>query len=192
MKRTEALKHIRPHLTDERYEHTLRVTDTALELARMYDVGVHAKKVELAALFHDYAKYRRLEEMKQWILQSRLPKDLLQYHHELWHGPVGALLIERELGIKDKMIQQAIHYHTTGKAHMTTFELVIFVADYIEPGRSFPGLDEVRDVSQHDLTRAAWMISRNTIRFLLAKNSKIYPDTFHAYNDLTRRINGGM
>ncbi|HLR80600.1 MAG TPA: bis(5'-nucleosyl)-tetraphosphatase (symmetrical) YqeK [Bacillota bacterium] len=189
MERAEALIHLKPHLTDDRYEHTLRVTDTALELAHLH----HAPeaKVELAAIFHDYAKYRSLKEMKRWIQKSRLPKDLLHYHHELWHGPVGALLIERELGIDDHFIQQAIHYHTTGKAHMTTIEMIVFVADYIEPGRDFPGLDEVRKIAREDLVRAAWLISRNTIQFLLSKNSKIYPDTFHAYNDLTERIHGG-
>ena len=184
----EAKKQVKPHLTKERYDHTLRVAETAVKLAEKYDGST--EKVELAAIFHDYAKYRPLDEMKRWIVESPLPKDLLQYHHELWHGPVGSILIDREHGINDLEIREAIQYHTTGRANMGKLEMIVFLADYIEPGRSFPGIEEVREVAMHDLLKACWMVSRNTIRFLMQKNATIYPDTFHAYNDLTRR-NGG-
>lgn len=176
---------VKPHLTEARYDHTLRVAQTAVKLAEQY--GGSKEKLALAAIFHDYAKYRPLEEMERWIKQSSLPKDLLKFHHELWHGPVGAILIEHEHGIKDKEIQLAIYYHTTGRANMSKFEMILFLADYIEPGRSFSGVDEVRQAAKEDLVNACWMASRNTIQFLMAKGSTIYPDSFHAYNDLTRR-----
>src|SRR5690606_29604756 len=125
------------------------------------------------------------------IKTTYLPKDLLLYHHELWHGPVASFMIEQEYGVEDEAIKKAIYYHTTGRANMSDLELIVFVADYIEPGRSFPGLDEVRDMAQKDLVGAAWMVSRNTINYLMEKKNSIYPDTFHAYNDLTRLLNGG-
>src|SRR5690625_5402966 len=76
---------------------------------------------------------------------------------------------------------------------MSKLEMIIFLADYIEPGRNFPGLEEVRDIAQKDLNHACWMVSRNTIQFLMQKRARIYPDTFHAYNDFTKRLdkNGG-
>lgn len=186
----EAKKVVKPHLTKNRYEHTLRVAETAVELAAIYNVS--KDKAELAAIFHDYAKYRSLEEMRRIISNNNmLPKDLLHYHHELWHGPVGSILIELEYGITDKAIKEAIFYHTTGRANMTNIELVIFVADYIEPGRSFPGLEEVRIAAKDNLIKAAWLASRNTISFLMSKADRIYPDSFHAYNDLTKRLSGG-
>ncbi|PAV28994.1 phosphohydrolase [Virgibacillus profundi] len=184
MKINEAIEHVKPHLTKERFEHTLRVQETAANLAKLYNES--KEKTELAAIFHDYAKYRPLDEMERWIVESRLPKDLLHYHHELWHGPVAAILIEKEYGIKDNDIQCAIAYHTTGRAHMGKLEQIIFLADYIEPGRSFPGVEEVREMAKKDLIHACLMASRNTIQFLMHKNATIYPDTFHAYNDLTR------
>lgn len=186
MKIDEAIAYVKPHLTQVRFDHTLRVAETALQLAEVYKVSAH--KAELAAILHDYAKYRPLEELKRWIRESYLPKDLLDYHHELWHGPVGSLLIEREFGMKDADVQDAIYYHTTGKANMNDLEMIIFLADYIEPGRNFPGLKEVRDIAQKDLIHACWMVSRNTIQFLMQKGARIYPDTFHAYNDLTKRL----
>ncbi|HLS61492.1 MAG TPA: bis(5'-nucleosyl)-tetraphosphatase (symmetrical) YqeK [Virgibacillus sp.] len=184
MKINEATAYVKPHLTKERFDHTLRVAEEAVALARLYHVD--EKKAELAALFHDYAKYRPLKEMERIIRVSQLPKDLLNYHHELWHGPVGALLIEYEYGITDKEIQSAIHSHTTGKAHMTKLDLIIFLADYIEPCRSFPGLEEVREAAKSDLYYASYLVSRNTIHYLSSKNRLIYPDAFYAYNDLVK------
>lgn len=192
MDRNEALDLLKPHLKQQRYDHTVRVLETALQLAHTY--GVDEKKVELAAIFHDYAKYRPLEEMKELILTSYLPKDLLHYHHELWHGPVGAMLVEKEIGITDREILDAIHYHTTGRTHMTKLDKVIFLADYIEPDRKFPGIEEVRRSSWESLDYGCWMASKNTIGFLMSKSQPIYPETFHAYNALTKKIakrNGG-
>ena len=190
MKASSAIKIVEQHLTKERFKHTLRVRDTAIELAHLYQED--EETVELAAIFHDYAKYRPLDEMKRWIKNSCLPKDLLDYHHELWHGPVGALLIESEHGISDSNIKSAIHSHTTGKANMNKVDMILFVADYIEPGRNFPGLEEVREQAKSDLVKSAWMVSRNTINYLISKNNTIYPDSFYAYNDLTRKVNGGI
>lgn len=186
MNRNEALSLVQPHLKQSRFEHTIRVVDTALELAPIYNVDV--KKAELAAVFHDYAKYRDKNEMERWIINEALPKDLLQYHHELWHGPVGAMMLERELGITDQDVLSAIRWHTTGQANMTMLEKVIFIADYIEPGRQFPGVDEVREKVKDDINLACFLASRNTIQFLMSKGQSIYPDTFHAYNDLLNKI----
>lgn len=184
MKINDAIAYVKPHLTKTRFDHTLRVADEAVALAHLYEVD--KKKANLAALFHDYAKYRPLKEMERIIRASQLPKDLLNYHHELWHGPVGALLIEYEYGVTDKEIQGAIHSHTTGKAYMNKLDLIIFLADYIEPGRNFSGLDEVREAAKSDLYYASYLVSRNTIHYLSSKNRLIYPDTFYAYNDLVK------
>ncbi|GGB28861.1 HD domain-containing protein [Virgibacillus dakarensis] len=189
MNRNEWIAAVKPHLTEQRFEHTLRVARTAVQLAKRFHVS--EEKAELAAIFHDYAKFRSLDEMRQLILSSSLPNDLLLYHHELWHAPVGAILVRQEQAIHDTQVLGAIHYHTTGKAHMNKLEMIVLLADYIEPGRSFPGLEEVREAAQDDLIRSCWLTLRNTIQFLMGKGSRIYPDTFHAYNDLTKQINGG-
>lgn len=186
MKRDEAIEIVKPHLKKLRFEHTLRVAETAKDLAKRYNEP--EEKIELAAIFHDYCKYRPLDQMERIITKSKLPKDLLDYHHELWHGPVASLLIEQEYGITDNNIKNAIYYHTTGRANMTTFEMIIFLADYIEPGRNFPGLDEVRSYAESDLNMACFLASKNTINHLIGKSQTIYPETFYAYNDFTKRI----
>ncbi|MFZ0370324.1 MAG: bis(5'-nucleosyl)-tetraphosphatase (symmetrical) YqeK [Halobacillus sp.] len=181
--RNEALDYVRPALKKSRYEHTIRVTDEAVALAERF--GADVKKAELAAALHDYAKYKPLDEMKRWIEQERrLPKDLLDYHHELWHGPVGAYMLEKEIGLEDSEIISAIACHTTGKKHMSVLDKVVFLADYIEPGRDFPGVEEVRDKSLTSLDQACLLALKNTAVFLINKERTVYPDTFHAYNDL--------
>lgn len=183
---TEALRHVKAELPEGRYEHSCRVVEQATRLAQIYHVN--EEKAGLAAAFHDYAKKRSLDQMKRVILTSSLPKDLLLYHHELWHGPVASILVESLFGITDLEIQDAIRYHTTGRAHMNQLEMIIGLADYIEPSRNFNGLNEVREMAEKDLVKASWLMARNTIQYLTFNKSTIYPDTFHAYNYLSNRL----
>ena len=78
--------------------------------------------------------------MKQIILDGGGPLEVLNFHHELWHAPAGAALVKTEVGITDEDILSAIRFHTSGRPNMTLLEKVVYVADYIEPGRRFPGL----------------------------------------------------
>lgn len=180
MNRVKALELVKRQLKESRYDHTVRVMETAIDLAAHYRVD--QKQTELAAIFHDYAKYRDVEEMKRLILSSDLPRDLLHYHPELWHGPVGSILVKQELGIQDEGILSAIRWHTTGKPCMHMIEKIIFIADYIEPGRNFPGLEQVRREAKQSLDKACLMTLRNTISYLIKQQQQLYPDTIHAYN----------
>lgn len=186
MKIEEARLLIKQELPSERYHHTLRVAEAAVKLATLHNVN--RKHAELAAVFHDVAKYRPYDELKHYIQRSSLPCDLLHYHHELWHGPVGSIIVKETYGITNEDIQHAIRYHTTGREGMSQLELIICVADYIEPGRKIPGVDDVRHQATRNLVEAAWMVISRTIKHLIRKRVTIYPDTFFAYNDLTRQL----
>lgn len=185
MKREEALSLVRDQITEHRYTHTLGVVDTAITLAEKY--GADVQKAELAAIFHDYAKFRPKEEMAAIIKQQKMDPQLLSFHSELWHAPVGAYLVQKEAGVTDEAVLNAIRYHTSGRIGMTLLEKVVYVADYIEPGHRFPGVEEVRELAQQDLDAALIQALKNTIQFLMKKNQPVYPDTFHTYNDLTMK-----
>lgn len=187
MTKEEMLHSVRQQLTEERYRHTLGVVDCAVNLAEQY--GADPRQAEVAAIFHDYAKYRDKEEMKNIILQqASIPNDLLVYHHELWHAPVGAYLVEREVGITDKGILDAIRYHTTGRAGMSTLEKVVCLADYIEPGRNFPGVEKIRTLSLDSLDQALTVALYNTIQFLEKQGQNVYPLTIEAYQYLAEEL----
>ncbi|MEC2054361.1 bis(5'-nucleosyl)-tetraphosphatase (symmetrical) YqeK [Peribacillus psychrosaccharolyticus] len=182
MNREVALELVEKQLTERRYQHTLGVTEAAIELANRY--GADVKKAELAAIFHDYAKFRPKDEMRGIIVSQGMTSTLLDFHSELWHAPVGAYLVEKEAGITNTEILDAIRYHTSGRVGMTLLDKVIYLADYIEPGRLFPGVDEVRETAKISLNQAVIEAMRNTIVFLMKKKQAVYPDTFHSYNDL--------
>lgn len=186
MEREEALKLVKVQLTDHRYQHTLGVMETAIALAKQY--GGDEQKAELAAIFHDYAKFRPKAEMKEIIIEQGFPQNLLEYNSELWHAPVGAYLTEKEAGIIDPEVLEAIRFHTSGRPGMTLLDKIIYLADYIEPGRHFPGVEEVRNVAKENLDKALIMAVKNTIIFLLKKNQTVYPETFYTYNDLIRKL----
>ncbi|WP_374721716.1 bis(5'-nucleosyl)-tetraphosphatase (symmetrical) YqeK [Peribacillus tepidiphilus] len=186
MEREKALQLVKEQITEHRYQHTLGVVETSIWLAEKY--GADVKKAELAAIFHDYAKFRPKEEMKEIIIREKMPKDLLEHNEELWHAPVGAYLVEKEAGVEDPEVLDAIRYHTSGRVNMTLLEKVIFLADYIEPGRKFPGVEEVRELAKQSLDKALIKSLQNTILFLMKKNQRIYPDTFHTYNDLLLKL----
>jgi len=184
MDRELALNTVKEQLTDHRYQHTIGVMETAISLAKNY--GVDVKKAELAAIFHDYAKFRDKDEMKGIILEQGFEKQLLEFNSELWHAPVGAFLVEQEVGIHDKEILDAIRYHTSGRVDMSLLDKIIYLADYIEPGRRFPGVDEVRDLAKTNLNQALIEAVKNSIQFLMKKNQLVYPDTIYMYNDLVQ------
>src|SRR5690625_7032297 len=123
-------------LTNNRYEQKNRLLTTALELGERYRAPM--EKIELAAIFHDYSKNESEDDLIYAINEYHLPKKLLEYNKELWHGPVGAMKIQDLYNINDKEIIHAIYYHTTAIVNMGIVEQLIFVDDYIEPGRSFP------------------------------------------------------
>lgn len=182
MNREQALAIVKEQLTEHRYLHTVGVMETAINLAAKY--GSDTKKAELAAIFHDYAKFRPKEEMREIIIKEGMPSELLEYNSELWHAPVGAFLTEKEAGINDKEVLDAIRYHTSGRPGMVLLEKIIYLADYIEPGRHFPGVGEVRDLAETNLNKALIKAVQNTIMFLMKKGQPVFPASFQTYNDL--------
>ncbi|MFC0473427.1 bis(5'-nucleosyl)-tetraphosphatase (symmetrical) YqeK [Halalkalibacter kiskunsagensis] len=182
MNREQALAIVKLNLTDHRYTHTLGVVDTAVELADRF--GANREKVELAAVFHDYAKFRDKEEMKRLVEEKLSDKSCLGFGDELLHAPCGAYFVEHEVGLTDQEILNGIRYHTTGRPDMTLLEKIVFLADYIEPGRKFKGVEDVRKLAKKDLDEAIIQVLENTIAFLMKRRQLVFPDTLATYNQL--------
>jgi predicted HD superfamily hydrolase involved in NAD metabolism len=189
MNKEQFKRHVEGLLPEKRFQHTLRVAETAVKLAETY--GSDPEKAEIAALLHDLAKYFDLEKMKESVAtHSEIPNDFLHFHPELWHAPVGAVYAREVLNVLDQDILNAITYHTTGREGMSLLEKIIFLADYIEPGRNFPGVEDVRGLAKTDLDKAIAKALKNTIEFLLSHSAPIYPNTIHAYNAFISKLGG--
>lgn len=172
-------------MDEARFEHCIGVSRTAAKLAELngYDVD----KAALAGFIHDYAKRIPVEDYRQVIKTQGFDQDLLNWNRAIWHGIVGTYFIKKELQIDDPEILQAIRRHTTGDTEMTTIDQIVFVADYIEPGRHFPGVEEARKVAYANLDEGVAYELAHTLAFLIEKRNKIYPTTLAAYNTWAAR-----
>lgn len=164
-------------LSPSRYKHSLQVYEVAITLAQIYSED--EEKVGIAALLHDYAKDLNIEELTKYV--KIVDKQLLKFDSRVWHGPVGAYLVKKELSILDKEVYNAIYYHVYGRPNMTNIEKIVYVSDYIEPGRTMSGVDEIREMAKNDLNKAVLKTSQNIYEYLIKNNFKIHPNTFETF-----------
>ncbi|MGB9791433.1 MAG: bis(5'-nucleosyl)-tetraphosphatase (symmetrical) YqeK [Thermacetogeniaceae bacterium] len=172
---------IERRLTPLRLAHVLAVRDCAVELARAH--GESLEKAGLAGLLHDYARDLPGEE----LLRIGEEEGLITCEVErqvpiLLHGPVGALLVRRELGIDDPEVLEAISLHTLGRPGMGRLAKIVYLADMVAEGRSFPGVEELRRKAFEDLSEALLLGFASTIRYCLETRRLIHPQTLEAWN----------
>lgn len=180
MTRDELISCVKNQMSEKRFRHVLGVEKAAVFLAKKY--GISEEEASIAALTHDYAKERSSEEFQECIRQENFDLDLLNWGNQIWHGLVGANFVKKELGITDEGILQAIRLHTTGAAEMTLLDQVIYVADYIEEGRNFPGIEKARELASKNLQEAVAFETKHTLAHLIEKELPIYPKTLETYN----------
>lgn len=178
--REQLINRVRETMSEARFKHVLGVEKTAIELAKLY--GEDTEKVSVAALLHDIAKEQSDEEMRDLVISENLDLDLLQYGNAIWHGPVGAVLARREYDVFDEDILGAIEQHTIAAPEMSLTAQIVFVADYIEPSRDFPEVEEARAIAEESLEQAVKFEIRETIKHLIETEKKIYPKAIDSYN----------
>ncbi len=183
MNSDEMKARLKKNLKPKRYEHTLNVVNSAIALCERYPCDKN--QAYYAALLHDCAKNYSPEALLQAADRFGLDVDeVTRREPQLLHGPVGAAVAKEEYGIEDEAILDAIRYHTTGRAGMTRLEKIIYLADFIEPGRDYPGVDDLRELAFEDLDKAMIQAFTNTIRYITNIRGLIHQDTIIARNDL--------
>ncbi|MGI6705214.1 MAG: bis(5'-nucleosyl)-tetraphosphatase (symmetrical) YqeK [Clostridia bacterium] len=185
LSREEILGRLTELLPEKRYIHSLGVERTAVELAERF--GADIQKASTAALVHDCAKAFSKEELLRLSRQYGLEIDPYYIEEpELIHGALGAEIARERFEIQDKEILSAIAYHTTGKKNMTLLEKIIYLADLIEPGRDYPGVQEIRVKAMSDLDEALLAAFQSVISYVLANRNVLHPRTIYAWNDLLK------
>lgn len=132
----EICQKVRGYLNHGRYLHTFYTTLEGMKLAKK--LGVDVKKAFYACLLHDVAKYI---DQNDWWKYGFVNNG--EYPPPVVHAFLGALVVQKDFGIEDKEIINAIKYHTTGRPNMSDLEKIVYVADIIEITRG-SALDEVR------------------------------------------------
>lgn len=160
-------------LIEKRYQHTIRVATTAYSLAQKHNCDV--EETVIAGLLHDCVKHFSDKKLLKYctkynIKQSEAEED----NADLLHSKVGAYVARDKYNIDNPDIFNAIKYHTTGRPSMSILEKIIFISDYIEPGRKpLNRIDLIREIAEHDLNKAMMYILEDTLKFLETKNKKI-------------------
>ncbi|WOV85488.1 bis(5'-nucleosyl)-tetraphosphatase (symmetrical) YqeK [Sporosarcina jeotgali] len=180
MEPANLIQELQQRMPQQRFQHVLRVTETAKSLAGMH--GESIESAETAALFHDIAKYMDAKEMRELLSAHQENPLLFEFHKELWHAPAGALIAREEFGIQNEDVLNAIRFHTTGRANMTNLEMIIYIADMTEPGRDFPGVDQLRLYAEGPLDKAMRACIIHTVTHLIGKQVPVYPDSIECYN----------
>ena len=167
-------------LDEPRFEHTLGVMYTAgcMAMAHGYDVS----KAMLAGLLHDCAKCLTHEE--RLLLCEKYEVEVSSSELEnkaLLHAKAGAILAKTVYDIEDMEILHAIAVHTTAEQDMSMLDKIIYIADYIEPGRDkAPNLSQIRKLAYHDLNVCMAKILDDTMGYLRSKGGLIDPTTAKA------------
>ena len=174
-------KKLQRHLDKGRYEHTLGVMYTSASLAMAYHYDI--EKAMLAGLLHDCAK--NVPNDKKLELCKKHHIEVTQVEREnpfLLHAKVGAWIAKKKYDVKDEEILHAIQVHTTGEPAMGTLDMILFVADYIEPHRDkASNLPQIREMAFQNLERAVEKILYDTLHKKKKKSGRIDPTTEITY-----------
>lgn len=172
---------IRAGMPERRYRHVLGVARAAEKLAARHGASSYAARI--AGLLHDVAR--------QWA-----PAELLSYARErgmsispieaaeplLLHARIGAEIARHRFGVDDDEILRAIANHTVARPRMSVLEKCVYLADGIEPTRTYADRAAIAELAMRDLDAAFFVSVRSSIRYLLENAVPIAPETIEVYN----------
>lgn len=165
---------IKNTLPEKRLIHTANVTICALKKA--HELNLDYNKVKISALLHDCAKYIDYKSVKGFTLPKDVPEPVI-------HAFLGSYIAQNVLNIQDEEILDAIKYHTSGKANMTTLGKLIFVADMVEKGRTYEGVETLRKIFiEKDIDTAFNECLKEEFVHLINRGGQIYFETLNAFD----------
>lgn len=173
-------------LKKKRVNHVLGCAETAVKLAQLY--GEDTTVALRAGLLHDVTK--AIDGEDQLLLVDKYDiviSDFERSHPKLLHAKTGAAVAKHVFGECDEVVE-AIYWHTTGRPDMTMMEKIIYLADYMEPTRDFPGVDELREVTLKNLDRGLMMGFELCIGELIRENKTVCRDSADALEFIRRQL----
>ena len=183
-----SLSQLRPvalsYLKHKRIPHVLGTEQEAIRLAERY--GADVEKARVAALLHDCTKKLEMPEQLALCRQYGIELDELEQKAlKLLHAKTGAAIARDVYGVDDE-IYRAIWWHTTGHADMTLLEKIIYLADYIEPSRDFPGVEDLRQAVHADLDGGLLKALNDSIQDMRQWGNPVHHNTLDARDYLLR------
>lgn len=188
MTKAEIIEWLRGQISPELYRHSTATQELAAELADIYDVD--RQKAMLAGLLHDCAKRISHAELISYARRYGIALDEIRLAQPgLLHAPVGAKLVQIELGIKDSEVLRAIEVHNTGSRGMSRLDKVLYLADASEINRTYPDVEHIRDLALGgDLDIALLKTMDMKIRHVIEHRRLLHPVSVEARNDVLKRL----
>lgn len=180
---TDYMDIIKPMMGERRFKHCVNVSIEAVRLAQKY--GADPDKAAVAGVLHDITKEVDFEKQLQ-IIESGdiILTDVEKSTNKLWHAISGSVYVQKELGITDPDIINAIRYHTTARAGMSKLEKVIFLADFTSAERDYPDVDVIRKKADISLEEGIVYGIEFTLKNLLDRGGLLSVDAVNAYNEI--------
>ena len=160
-------------LKPNRVKHVLGCRDTAVELAKHW--GADVNDAARAGILHDISK--AIDGPLQLTLcdaYGKILSDFSKKYPKTLHALTGSMVAERIFG-ENEAVVSAIEHHTTGKADMNLLEMIIYVADYMEPNRDFPGVEKLRELAFSDIQAALKLGLEMTLEHLNRQGNEVSP-----------------
>ncbi len=172
-------EYIEKNFSEKRKIHTEGVRQTAMKLAEKFGDGKPelVEKAELAALYHDMYRGVPVDVLNYYVKHLDLDEKRYKDNANLAHGKIAAIVIQRDFDEKDQDIINAVSYHTTGRPEMSLLEKIIYIADAVEPNRSYPGVQNLRQILEYDLDKAVLQSLTNTINYVRSEKKFLDEDT---------------
>ncbi len=173
---------VKKFLTPARWEHSLRVAYICSKNSSR--AGISEEQAITMAALHDSAKYLPADSpyLKGFVCPEGVPEPVI-------HQYSSAYVAEKVFGITDKVVLDAIACHTSGKENMTTADALLFLADMIEEGRTFEGVDELRAIFREDIMRCLYVALEHQVKYLNSAGKPVYDLTRRAYEYIKEKYN---
>ncbi|MEN3007514.1 bis(5'-nucleosyl)-tetraphosphatase (symmetrical) YqeK [Pseudothermotoga sp.] len=169
----------------KRLRHILSCSEFARKLAKIHKID--EQKVLLACLSHDMFRDipapKLLRMAKAYNIE---PSELELKHPVLLHGKIAAEYLKRRFKIEDVEVLEAIAYHTSGRADVSSVAKIVFLADALEENRVYEEVEELRKLAEHDLDEALIRTLRSKVCYAMKKEYLLLPETIEMWNWLLR------
>ena len=179
---------LRGRVSERRFEHIMGVVKTAKKLAKIY--GVDPRKAKLAGLLHDWDKGYNDAEIRARAreLGLQVPEIVIEDMPQTLHGMTAATALGIEYPCIPEDVLQAIYRHTSGAVGMSPLDMVVYVADCIEPGRQMEVVEELRElVGKVELEELFFRTHGVWMTLVVGRKTTIHPDTLNVWNYYAKR-----
>ncbi len=176
-------------VSEKRFKHMQGVADTAVLLARTY--GVDTREARLAGILHDWDKGLRNSELRERVVElgltGKIDEWVVYNLPQTLHGPTAARALSIEYPEIPKSVIDAIAKHTTASIEMSDLDKVLYVADAIEPGRTFDVVDRLRElIGVVSLDELYYEVYKFWIMAIIGHDNVVHPQTLDIWNELAK------